>query len=305
MLVLFRKCFVNNFLRLTHKSVNGTFPYFVFWNTIQYPLKFTDNIRSLLVNDRNFYNFVYIYRPTTYRIFRLYNLSDTRYTWHAFNKTPTEERSDTDAKRVKNWKIYACVATGTTAIILLILLVMRKRIGLVVQLFREASKAAAKMPGILLQPLWTLIVLASGLAAIMFIFMYVQTAGDPVVDTSTGLVEFKQVRVSVKGWSDACSSFKFINLFIPRNVTCLTYATHAAGLNGPVNFSVFIWKTHAKTHSVSDKNTTSCSQWEDREYHNVRFEYLDMLAIIGPISHRFVGHLLVTCRHTPVSKGFT
>ena len=32
----------------------------------------------------------------------------------------------------------------------------------------------------------------------------------------------------------------FLNYFIPRKVTCLTYAPHAAGVNGPVDFSLFI-----------------------------------------------------------------
>lgn len=39
-------------------------------------------------------------------------------------------------------------------IILLIVLVMRKRIALVMQLFREAGKAVYAMPALLLQPIY-------------------------------------------------------------------------------------------------------------------------------------------------------
>ena len=39
-------------------------------------------------------------------------------------------------------------------ILLLIILVLRKRIALVVQLFKEAGKAVQAMPLLILQPLW-------------------------------------------------------------------------------------------------------------------------------------------------------
>ena len=46
-----------------------------------------------------------------------------------------ESQHPEDQKVVKNWLIYSCVASVVAVIVLLILLVMRKRIALVVQLF--------------------------------------------------------------------------------------------------------------------------------------------------------------------------
>ena len=39
-------------------------------------------------------------------------------------------------------------------LVLLVMLVLRKRIALVIQLFKEAGKAVASMPFIILQPAW-------------------------------------------------------------------------------------------------------------------------------------------------------
>ena len=58
------------------------------------------------------------------------------------------------AKEVRDWLIIAIVVSIVSVIILLILLVLRKRIKLVVQLFKEAGKAVQCMPFILIQPFW-------------------------------------------------------------------------------------------------------------------------------------------------------
>ncbi|XP_013398047.1 choline transporter-like protein 1 isoform X2 [Lingula anatina] len=116
------------------------------------------------------------------------------YTWYTYNKalneTPVSDQTDEDKELVTRWLIIACVVSGITLIILLILLVMRKRIALVVQLFKEAGKAIAKMPVILLQPIWTFLVLAASLAGLGYLFMYLETAGDPEIHSS-GQVFYK------------------------------------------------------------------------------------------------------------------
>ncbi|KAI4494036.1 hypothetical protein M0802_009303 [Mischocyttarus mexicanus] len=54
--------------------------------------------------------------------------------------------------------VYAIIMTIVTVITLLIVLVMRKRIALVMQLFREAGKAVYSMPALLLQPIYPFII---------------------------------------------------------------------------------------------------------------------------------------------------
>ncbi|XP_077544784.1 choline transporter-like protein 1 [Haemaphysalis longicornis] len=84
----------------------------------------------------------------------------------------------------------AAAVAGTTAMVLILLtvLVLRKRIQLVTALFAEAGKALAAMPGLLLQPAWTLSFCALSLAAGALAMLFVLTAGDTVVvrDYDTG-----------------------------------------------------------------------------------------------------------------------
>lgn len=90
----------------------------------------------------------------------------------------------------KPWLGGAIGASIVTLIILLIILVMWKRFKLVVQLFKEAGKAIASMPFLLLQPLMTLIFLGGALAGFGYLFLYIVTTRNPIVDT-TGFVYFE------------------------------------------------------------------------------------------------------------------
>ncbi|PIK45519.1 hypothetical protein BSL78_17623 [Apostichopus japonicus] len=67
---------------------------------------------------------------------------------------PETERTDVENKNIRTHLIYAGAASALTVLILLILLVMRKRIALVVALFKEAGKVIASIPLLLLQPIW-------------------------------------------------------------------------------------------------------------------------------------------------------
>ncbi|CAG2218351.1 CD92 [Mytilus edulis] len=77
-------------------------------------------------------------------------------------------------------------------IILLILLIMRKRIGLVVELFKEAGKAIKDMPLLIFQPIWTFVCLVLELVCLVFFFSYILTSEHPVVNNSTGFVSFEK-----------------------------------------------------------------------------------------------------------------
>lgn len=54
---------------------------------------------------------------------------------------------------------------------------MRKRISLVVALFHEAGKCLANMPFLLIQPLWTFIILAAFLVYWVIVLAYISTTG--------------------------------------------------------------------------------------------------------------------------------
>ncbi|XP_070556799.1 choline transporter-like protein 1 isoform X2 [Ptychodera flava] len=130
-------------------------------------------------------------------IFVVGSLAGTAFLWYLWydadqklKEIPSDLRLDSDKENVKTWLIYASVASGVTLILLLILLVMRKRIGLVVALFTEAGKAIAYSPFLLIQPFWTFLTVAILAGYWLFVYLYLATAGQPQVDSDTGFVEY-------------------------------------------------------------------------------------------------------------------
>ncbi|XP_025109658.1 choline transporter-like protein 1 isoform X2 [Pomacea canaliculata] len=109
------------------------------------------------------------------------SVAGAAFCWYTYSTDKTE-----------TWLGISIAATIIAVIILLILLVMRKRIKLVVQLFKEADKAVTKMPCLLLQPFMTLLILGGSLAGFCYIFLFFVTARNPVVDDKTGFVSFEQ-----------------------------------------------------------------------------------------------------------------
>lgn len=66
----------------------------------------------------------------------------------------TEKQKDPpDFERVTTYLIAAVLSTCVTIIITLVIFTMRKRVSLVIQLFKEAGKALTDMPMLLIEPL--------------------------------------------------------------------------------------------------------------------------------------------------------
>lgn len=127
-------------------------------------------------------------------VFALGAIAADGYCWYRYysywdnldaNSTSTEETA------VDNWLTYSIIGAVAAGIVLLILLIMRKRIALVVQLFVEASKAMVDMPMLVLQPLWTLCGLLVVVAAAGIVYLYIDTAGTADV-ASDGTMEIVQ-----------------------------------------------------------------------------------------------------------------
>lgn len=73
--------------------------------------------------------------------------------WNYETENMPEAMGEGGRMRVNNYLYYAIAATVATLLVYLVILVMRKRIKLVVQLFREAGKAISNMPFLLLEPI--------------------------------------------------------------------------------------------------------------------------------------------------------
>lgn len=99
-----------------------------------------------------------------------------------------EEKAKTERDQ---FLVGAIIATVVLVLVLLVLLIMRKRIKLVVALFKEAGKAVHAMPLLVLLPLLTFI----SIAIITFFWMYgslwIFTAGDPIKANGTGYVTYE------------------------------------------------------------------------------------------------------------------
>ncbi|XP_076171666.1 choline transporter-like protein 1 isoform X2 [Ptiloglossa arizonensis] len=103
----------------------------------------------------------------------------------AANQIP-EEDSSQDA-----YFVYAILLSTVTVITLLIVLVMRKRIALVMQLFREAGKAVYSMPALLLQPVYTYLLIGLTVCGWVYFMLWIESAGNMYLNTK-GHIHFRK-----------------------------------------------------------------------------------------------------------------
>lgn len=93
-----------------------------------------------------------------------------------------------DVENERAFLIFSIIATILTVLLLLILFVMRKRISLVVALFHEAGKCLVAMPLLLIQPLWTFLILFAFFIYWIAIMAYIATMGTPSANYTKGFV---------------------------------------------------------------------------------------------------------------------
>ncbi|XP_059178407.1 choline transporter-like protein 1 [Physella acuta] len=132
----------------------------------------------------------------------------TAFTWWTFisnkNKLDREERLkipllDVDVNSEKAFMCFSVVATALTVILTLILLAMRKRIHFVVTLFQEAGACVSAMPLLLIQPLWTFLLLLMFFVYWVTVLAFISTAETPVV-TEHSYVVFKEHETVTYFW---------------------------------------------------------------------------------------------------------
>ncbi|XP_014669996.1 PREDICTED: choline transporter-like protein 1 isoform X2 [Priapulus caudatus] len=87
---------------------------------------------------------------------------------------------------------FSIVATVLTVILFLIILVMFKRMKLTVALFGEAGKVVRSMPCLLMQPLYTFLVLIAFILYWMTVMMFLNTAGAIIKDPETNETKFQK-----------------------------------------------------------------------------------------------------------------
>ncbi|XP_030061800.1 choline transporter-like protein 3 [Microcaecilia unicolor] len=99
---------------------------------------------------------------------------------------------ETEKENVKFLLGFAIVATVITVLLLVLMLMFRKRIQLTIQLFWVAGKTISQVPLLLLQPLWTFIILICFWVFWVTVLLSLGTAGSVQV-VSEGQVEYKSL----------------------------------------------------------------------------------------------------------------
>ncbi|KAG5323745.1 CTL1 protein, partial [Acromyrmex heyeri] len=108
-------------------------------------------------------------------------IGGTTYLWLAwYREKKSVERGEVypEDSSVEPYFIYAIIMSVVSVIVLLVILVMRKRIELVMQLFREAGKAVYSMPALLFQPIYTYLLIGSTVIAWVYCMLWIESAGD-------------------------------------------------------------------------------------------------------------------------------
>ncbi|XP_066901470.1 choline transporter-like protein 1 [Halyomorpha halys] len=129
------------------------------------------------------------------------------YLWIVWkDKRRAELQSDISQRMATTYLVFAIIATIVTIVILLIILVMRKRIKLVVQLFREAGKAVSSMPLLLLQPIATFIALTLTVGLWIYFSLWIESSGY-LHDGSPYFYYKKDTAMKVTRWYNLLAMF--------------------------------------------------------------------------------------------------
>ncbi|XP_033207562.1 choline transporter-like protein 1 isoform X2 [Belonocnema kinseyi] len=112
--------------------------------------------------------------------------------WYQERKLVANNKIHEDDASITDYLIYAIIMTIVTVITVLVVLVMRKRIALVVQLFREAGKAVYAMPVLLFQPVYTYLLVILTVLAWVYCMLLIESAGDLYNNTRKNHLHYKK-----------------------------------------------------------------------------------------------------------------
>ncbi|ETN64441.1 ctl transporter [Anopheles darlingi] len=116
--------------------------------------------------------------------------------------------------RINNWLYYAIGATVATVIVCLVILVMRRRIKLVVQLFREAGKAIASMPLLLAEPVLTFVTIGGAIALYVYFTVWIESAGMLVIEGNNSARYEKDSTMLLTRWYNLLAFLWFAQFVI-------------------------------------------------------------------------------------------
>ncbi|KAF5305606.1 hypothetical protein FQR65_LT07686 [Abscondita terminalis] len=107
----------------------------------------------------------------------------TAYLWILWRQSKMDSNDAThvigtvEVRKTDSYLAFAIIASIVTVCVLLIVLVLRKRVQLVIQLFKEAGKAIGSMPLVLFQPIWTFACIAIAIASWIYFTLWIESSG--------------------------------------------------------------------------------------------------------------------------------
>lgn len=121
------------------------------------------------------------------------SISTSIFLWVTWKQKSDSEIKDQVAQQdVNTYFAFALIATISTIIILLIIVAMRSRIALVVQLFKESGKAIQSMPLLLVQPIVTFLFLCLAIILWSYFAVLIQASGSPAFEPLSHNVYYKK-----------------------------------------------------------------------------------------------------------------
>ncbi|KAL1389165.1 hypothetical protein pipiens_012584 [Culex pipiens pipiens] len=161
--------------------------------------------------------------------------------WHFETEQMPSEAGEGAKARVNNYLYYAIAATVATLIVYLVILVMRKRIKLVVQLFREAGKAISNMPFLLLEPILTFISIAAVIVLYVYFTMWIESSGMLRVENNQSAHYVKDTTMLFTRWYNLLAFFWFCqfiigcqHMVIAGAVACWFFTRNKSQLGSPI-----------------------------------------------------------------------
>uniref|UniRef100_A0A182VRR9 Choline transporter-like protein n=1 Tax=Anopheles minimus TaxID=112268 RepID=A0A182VRR9_9DIPT len=164
--------------------------------------------------------------------------------WQYESEQLPEAAAESARTRMNSWLYYAIAATIVTLLVFLVILVMRKRIKLVVQLFKEAGKAIASMPFLLAEPILTFTTIAVVIVLYVYFTVWIESAGMLVVESNNSAKYMKNSTMLFTRWYNLFAFLWFCqfiigcqHMVIAGAVACWFFTRNKTHLSNPIGRS--------------------------------------------------------------------
>ncbi|XP_059470818.1 choline transporter-like protein 1 [Neocloeon triangulifer] len=115
--------------------------------------------------------------------------------------------SQVEMTNVNSYMGYAIAASVVSGILFLVLLVTRKRIGLVIRLFEEAGKAVSQMPTLLILPWITFAIIGVLIGGWFYLALWIESSGRLTSENNVNFIYEKDGPVVVARWWNLLALF--------------------------------------------------------------------------------------------------